>query len=358
MNDTDFISWLALRAVKNVGPVAFAKLTEAFGSPEKVFKAPLDQLLSCVRAGVAQDILAFQGWEQAEKEFLTLKSHGIQILTYRDPLYPKRLKQADSFPVLLFVQGDLSRIPSTDGLGVVGSRDVSPYGTRVTKKLVTDLVAHNIVIISGFARGVDMVAHLTAVEQGGYTVAVLGGGLGEIYPAAHRRYVDEVLKRGVLISEFPFYEKPRPEYFPRRNRIISGLSRGVLVVEAAEKSGALITAQYALDQNRDLFAVPGPIDSPFSKGCNRLIQAGAQLVSHAEDILNEWNYGIRSLSSSSALTDPEEEAVYQHCLIESVGTDDLIEKTGLTADKISMILTKLELAGKLKALPGRRFQSL
>lgn len=358
MLDSDLITWLALNSIEGIGPAFFTKLVSSFGSPKAVFQTPLTDLEKVVRLPLAEAIVRLTDFKKFEQEIEKLKENNIVVLTTHDSDYPTRLKQSAGCPPLLYVKGDFSKIPKTDWLGVVGSRKISPYGTAATKKIVSELVRHQIVIVSGFALGVDITAHLAAIENGGTTIAVVGSGLKHVYPPSHVRYVDLLLKQGVFISEFPFDIEPCPKFFPRRNRIISGLSRGILVVEAAEKSGALITADYALDQNRDVFAVPGPIHSTVSAGPHRLIQQGAKLVSSAADILNEWKYPVLNTPYVSPIADPEESAILHCCRTQPVTSDEIVEKTGLPPHKISMIITKLELDGKIKSLPGRRFQEV
>jgi len=356
--DSDLIYWLALNSIEGIGPAFFTKLVGSFGSPKSVFQASLTDLEKVIRLPLAEAISRLTDFKKFEQEIQTLEENNIVALTYHDADYPARLRQASGAPPILYVKGDFSKIPKTDWLGVVGSRKISSYGSAATKKIVSELVRHQIVIVSGFALGVDITAHLAAIENGGTTIAVIGSGLKHVYPPSHARYVDLLLKQGVFISEFPYAAEPRPEFFPRRNRIISGLSRGILVVEAAEKSGALITADYALDQNRDVFAVPGPISSPVSAGPHKLIQQGAKLVTSASDILAEWKYPVLDAPYVSPIVDPEESAILHCCRTQPVTSDEIVEKTGLPPHKISMMITKLELDGKIKSLPGRRFQEV
>lgn len=368
MLDSDLIYWLALNSIEGIGPALFAKLVSSFLSPKSVFQASRADLEKVIRPKLADAVCHLSDFKKFEREISQLKENNIAVLTSHDADYPARLRQISSFPPLLYVKGDLSKIPKTDWLGVIGSRKISSYGISSTKKIIKELVARDLVIVSGFALGVDITAHLAAIENGGTTIAVIGSGLKHVYPPSHARYVDLLLKHGVFISEFPFDTEPRPEFFPRRNRIISGVSRGILVVEAAEKSGALITADYATDQNRDVFAVPGPISSPVSVGPHKLIQQGAKLVTNAADILKEWEYPVfeapyvdlnqACLNKASPIADPEERAIINSCRLEPVTPDQILEKTGFPSHKISMMITKLELEGKLKAVAGRKFQSI
>lgn len=360
MSPFDLPAWLALNRIPSIGPVSFVKLVEKFGNPHDVFKASRQELreVEGIRRSQIEAICSFNDFVSVEKEIRQLELEKISVFTYKEPLYPSRLKEISSFPPLIYVKGDLASITGVEWIGVVGSRKATEYGLMACRKVVGDLVANKIVIVSGFARGIDITAHLSAIEQGGQTVAVIGCGLGHVYPSSHRMYVRSIVDHGVFISEFPYFTEPKSEFFPRRNRLISGLSRGVLVVEASEGSGALITAQYTLDQNRDLFAIPGPISSENTKGGHQLIQQGAKLVTSALDILNDWKYPSVASEGRAVFSNPDEEVLHTLCYGEGMTPDQLVEKTGFNPEKISMLLTKLELLGKIRVLPGRRFSSL
>lgn len=359
-SDSDLLYWLALHQIEEVGPVSYVKLVDHFGSPQNVFKASHEELLVVpnIRSKVIERILGFSDFTPVEKEIEFLKKQNIHLLFYSDPSYPQKLKEVSSFPPILYIKGQISALQQEPLLGVVGSRQVSDYGLIACKKIVRDLVKNGITIVSGFAKGVDITAHQIAIEESQTTIAVLAGGLNYLYPPAHARYVDALIQKGAIVSEFSFFKPPVPNLFPRRNRIISGLSRGVLVVEAGLESGALITAEYALDQNRDLFAVPGPIFSQQSEGTNLLIQKGAQLVTSAGDILKAWKHDFRSMSEPPIFLNPDEEKIFSACQNQAKTPDELVDVTGLSTAHIFMLLSKLELEGKIKGLPGKRFQSL
>ncbi len=359
-NLSEKIYSLVLNQAKNLGPVSFVRLIHHFGSAQKVFEAKPAELENI--PGVSQQIIKNLDWaaclSKAEGEIRELEKQSIQVLLFNETGYPERLRQIHAFPPLLYIQGNLESFDDRDWLAVVGSRHPTEYGMVSCRRLTSELVQQGIGIVSGFALGIDIAAQLTAVEQGGKTIGVLGSGLKHAGPSANKRYLEKILEKGALISEFPYSMEARPEYFPRRNRIISGLSRGVLVVEAGEKSGSLITAAYAVDQNRDLFSVPGPVSSPLSVGCHVLIQQGAKLVGKGEDILSEWRYPARNRVEIFPFADSDEEVLYKKCLEGPRTPDQLVEETGLSVSRVTMFLTKLELMGKIQSLSGRKFQSL
>lgn len=359
-SDSDLLYWLALNHIEEVGPVSYVKLVDHFGSPKNVFKASREefQAIPGIRSKIVESILRFDDLNLIEKEIKALESYQIGLLFYSDPFYPQKLKQISSFPPILYVKGKIKALQKEPLLGVVGSRQVSEYGVIACKKIVRDLVKNGIGIVSGFARGIDITAHLVAVEESQATIAVLAGGFNTIHPPSHYRYIEQVMQKGALVSEFSFFKPPVPNLFPRRNRIISGLSRGVLVVEAGLNSGALITAEYALDQNRDLFAIPGPIFSQQSEGTNLLIQKGAQLVTSAGDILKTWKHDFCSMPEPTVFLNPDENKIFSACQHQAKTPDELVDETGLPTAHIFMLLSKLELEGKIKGLPGKRFQSL
>lgn len=288
------------------------------------------------------------GLPEADRQ--ELQKAQVRVLSSDDPEYPESLKNIPSPPPFLYVRGHLS----FDGLwlAVVGSRHPTDYGSQICKKIVSELVEAGIGIVSGFAIGLDLIAQRTAVACGGRTIGVLGTGILEIYPKSHQRYVPEILGSGALISEFSPRMTAFPYNFPRRNRIISGLARGVLVVEAQERSGSLSTAGHAADQGRDVFAIPGSVLSEKSKGCHRLISQGAKLVTSAKDILEEWKVSIKN--QLVPLT--EEDKIVALCGL-ARSTDELVESTGMKVSQLSLWMTKLELEGKIASLPGGRFQA-
>lgn len=360
-NNDALISWLALQDIPLVGPATQFKLISKFGSPQKIFKATRDELTALgLKTAAVDSLVSYSRFDSAEEELSLLAREGIAILPFNDCRYPHRLRQTVGFPTLLFVRGNADCLKEGDWLGVVGSRQATSYGTPLCRKIVMELVAGGLNIASGFARGIDITAHLAAVEAGGVTAAVLAGGFSNIYPPENRRYIEKILDKGALITEFRYHVQSLPEFFPRRNRIISGLSRGVLVVEADEKSGAMITAGYALEQNRDLFALPGGALAPKSKGCHRLIQQGAKLVMEAKDILEEWKYPavMATVEEASPPLAPDEETLHRLCCDPPLTADEIVEKSGFDFSRVGQLLTKLELEGKIASLPGGRYRSI
>jgi len=285
-------------------------------------------------------------WQELEKKQITFS-------LLKDSDYPALLKEIAFPPRGIYYQGNL--FPQMIPLAVVGTRKVSDYGKIVTEKIVQELIPYNILIVSGLAQGVDTIAHYTAVKNGGKTIAVLGAGLNHIYPASNRKLAQKIIHQGALVSEYPLGTTPYPAYFPWRNRIISGLSRGTLVIEAPKKSGALITANFALEQNREVFAVPGSIFNPNSEGTNKLIQEGAKLVSLVQDILEEFNITLKPPSSSSLLL--EEESKIYNCFSPGIPLtiDKIAEKLKLSPADILAKLSILELKGLIKSIAGGRY---
>ena len=355
--------WIALKSVTGIGNVTFRRLLERFDTPEAVFTARSADVAS-VR-GITPIVLngiSSGSWRRfAEEECERLTTSGARIVTFTSIDYPKSLFEIPDPPPFLYVRGEL-RSQETS-IAIVGSRRATSYGLLATSRLSEALAGHGITVISGMARGVDTAAHKGALAAGGRTIGVLGSGIDKIYPPENRRLFDDMAEKGCLVSEFPLGTLPLAENFPRRNRIISGLSRGVLVIEAAENSGSLITARYALEHGRDVFAVPGNITFASSRGSNRLIKEGAKLVDCVEDILEELPAYVRAAVDSPllqpsprtfALT-PKEAAVYELLARSPLHIDDIITQTELTAGEVSSMLLHLELKGAVTPLPGTHY---
>jgi DNA processing protein len=357
------LHWIGLKAIPGIGNVTFRRLLERFETPEAALSAP-SAALSRVR-GVTPAILeaitqgSWQGF--AEAECSRLAASGARLVTFTSADYPKSLFEIPDPPPFLYVQGEL-RCHET-AVAIVGSRRATAYGLQATARLAGSLAGRGVTVISGMARGVDTAAHKGALAAGGRTIGVLGCGIDKIYPPENRKLFKEMAEKGCLVSEFPLGTLPLAENFPRRNRIISGLSRGVLVVEAAENSGSLITAQYALEHGRDVFAVPGNISFATSRGSNRLIKQGAKLVDCVEDILEELP-GFGNVSGTAdqqapaprnfSLT-PKEAAIYEVLARSPLHIDDIIAQTELTAGEVSSMLLHLELKGAVTPLPGTHY---
>jgi DNA processing protein len=288
MSATADAYWLALRRVHGVGPRTCRLLLEHFGSAERIFKANQDEVVAAgVGPKVAGSIAAFNDFAPLEKELCELPRLGARLVRWTDEDYPSNLKQIPDPPPYLVTRGLLQQSDSAC-VAVVGARAASDAGLRMAQRLGLELAAHGFVVVSGLARGIDGAAHRGALEAGGRTIAVLGCGIDVAYPPEHRGLADSIVEhRGAILSELPLGTAPLPENFPSRNRILSGLSLGVVIVEAAEKSGSLITARMALDQNRQVFAVPGSPLSGKTRGSNRLLREGAVLVECVEDVIEE-----------------------------------------------------------------------
>ena len=346
--------WVAFSGIAGVGRVRISRLREFFGGLQDAWKAPEGKLkqagldsrsidaLVAVRSGISPD---------AEME--KLESYRVKVLVCEDPLYPSRLKEIYDYPPVLYVRGELP-LQDEPCLAVVGTRRPTIYGRQVTEEIVTDLVSSRITIVSGLARGIDSVAHRAALDAGGKTLAVFASGLDIIYPRENAKLAQAIMEHGALLSEHPLGVKPRPESFPLRNRIMSGLSLGVVVVEAGERSGALITAHQAAEQNREVFAVPGSILSPASRGTNRLIQEGAKLVCNYADILQELNLtivvqqaGLKEFSPAGhpGVEGPVEAAIVEQLSSEPNHIDEICRGSGLTMPEVSSSLAILELKG-------------
>lgn len=346
--DNELKYWIAFSGVAGVGRVRIARLKDYFGSLRDAWQAPEGQLRQAGLDSRSIDaLLAIRPELSPDAEIDKLDSLGIHALVCDDPLFPQPLKEIHDYPPVLYVRGTL---PARDEpcLAVVGTRRPTIYGRQVTEEIVTDLSASKITIVSGLARGIDSVAHRAALEAGGRTLAVLASGPDIIYPAENTRLADAIMERGALVSEHPPGTRPRPENFPLRNRIMSGLSLGVLVVEAGERSGALITAGQALDQNREVFAVPGSILSPASRGTNHLIQEGAKLVRSYEDVLQELNLPPvlqhPEICELSLLTEAES-LIVEQLSSEPNHIDEICRRSGLTMPEVGSTLAVLELRG-------------
>jgi DNA processing protein len=351
--------WFGLKNVPRVGNVTFRRLVDHFGSPERVLSAGESELSAVegIHPSVIASLLRHDYRQFAETECSSLLRTGARIVTFHSPDFPCLLQQIHDPPPFLYVKGQLKSHEAA--ISIVGSRKASPYGLAVTAKLARELADSGIAIVSGMARGVDTAAHRGALAGGGRSIGVLGCGINVTYPAENRSLFAEMADKGALVSEFPLGTGPLAENFPRRNRIISGISTGVLVVEAARGSGSLITAQCALEQGRDVFAVPGNVSSPLSRGTNLLIKQGAKLVERIEDILEELP--SRSASAATGSLSPPPcfsplEAQVYSCLSQTpLHIDEIAAKCALTAGDVSAILLRLELNGTIMQLPGKHF---
>ena len=368
------VHWLALALTSGLGPTRIKKLIEQFGTAERVFNASLTELEATgMRAVSAQSIATGKSLELAQQECAKAVEAGARIISLSDPEYPSRLKEIYDPPVILFVKGSVE-VLAQPGIAMVGTRHPTPYGSGMAERLSTDLAARGLVIISGLARGIDTASHRGAVAAKGKTVAVLGTGIDVMYPKENTRLTEQIVALGgALISEFPVGTFPAPQNFPIRNRIISGMSAGVLVVEAAEYSGTRITSRLALEQNRDVYAVPGNVTNKNSWGPNTLIKQGAKLVATWEDVWEELPADIQAALSSMRNESPEPETAslfpdevsspHEKKILrllkadESTHIDQVVEllEAEVSPSEIFVALFELELNGKIRQLPGKNF---
>lgn len=361
MNEKERFALLKLWSVPNVGPKRIRQLVAHLGAPSAVCNAKKKTLMEVegIDEKIAECILTQQDPKFAEDQVHRAEKAQVRIVAYWDEEYPEILKNISDPPVILFVKGSLfhSRLA---GVALVGTRFPSSYGRLMAEKLASFLSHRQIPVVSGLARGIDTICHKSALQGPGSTVAVLGSGIDVIYPPENHRLYREIAEKGVLISEFPMRTSPEAPHFPRRNRIISGLSYGTVVIEAGETSGALITAEMALEQNREVFAVPGNATSPKSRGTNRLIQQGAKLVVEGEDILVELPPYIGKESPNVPLFDPSifsetERKVWETLSSEPLHIDEIAQGTGLAISDALTVLLNLELKECVQQLPGKRF---
>ncbi len=350
--------WIGFNLISGIGRVKFGLLRKHFGNLEQAWNADSAELQSAgLDSKSIQAIARQRPTIDLEAELSKLDQHEVKALIIDDPAYPSRLKEIYDPPPVLFVRGSLDKIEACP-LAVVGSRRASHYGREVTEQLVSDLVRNNMVIISGLARGIDTVAHRIALNNGGQTFAVMACGLDIVYPPENRRMAQEITENGALLSEYPLGIKPRADNFPRRNRIMSGLSLGTLVIEAAERSGALITARMALEQDREVFAVPGSILTPSGKGSNYLLRDGAKLVLEVEDILEELNLNIipHQIELCESLPANETELILMDILSDgAIHIDEICRATNLSISIVSSTLTMMELKGMVNQLGGMNY---
>lgn len=349
-------TWLALRMVHGVGPVMYQGLLRAFGTPASVFDASPHALVGAgVRAEVAQSIHRFSDWRAVDEQSERLSRSGAKLVTWNDPVYPVNLRQIHDPPPFLFVQGELEPCDAT-AVAMVGSRRVSAYGLRLAREITEGLVRYGVTVVSGMARGIDAQAHWTALRAGGRTIAVLGSGIDVVYPSEHHALFQAISRQGAVVTELMMGTQPDAENFPNRNRIISGLALGTVVVEATEKSGSLITATLAADQGREVFAVPGAIGER-TRGTHRLIREGAKLTERAEDVMEEIAPQLLGRVAPRGVVElaPTEAAIVECMRHDTVHIDAIITRSGLAPATVLQTLLDLELKGVVQQLPGKHF---
>jgi DNA processing protein len=365
--------WIALSFAEDIGPITAKKLLAAFHSPENIFKASMKdlQVVEDVKVSRARAIHKFDMWDRVDRELEEMEKLGIRAMTFSDRSYPESLRQIDDAPVVLYMKGEI-RDEDRYALGIVGSRHMSLYGKEIAWNFAAELASKGMTIVSGMARGIDTTAHKGALKGGGRSIAVLGCGIDIAYPPENSELVGQLSQKGAVISEFPLGTPPVRENFPRRNRLISGLSLGVLIVEAAAGSGSLITAAYALEQGKDIFAVPGGITTMNSVGTNALIKKGAKLVQNVDDILLELAPLLKGLLRSDAakkgpalVTDvagleinAAEKAICTALCSEPRHIDVISRETSMAPQELLGILLGLELKGIVRQAEGKRFYIL
>ena len=358
MSDPKF--WIALSDVPDIGPVTARKLLAIYRKPEAVFKAPYKELANIRGIGPAKakNIKGYSEWGKIDAQLKKLDANGIKTVSFSNKDYPEMLKNIEDAPIVLYIKGIIQK-EDRYAVAIVGSRKYSSYGKLAAEKLSSELSSMGFTIVSGMARGIDTLAHTAAINSGGRSIAVLGSGIDVPYPPENRGLMEKLAASGCVISEFPPGTLPERENFPKRNRIISGLSLGVLVVEATADSGSLITASCALEQGKEVFAVPGNINSVNSKGTNDLIKKGAKLVQSAEDVIEELapilkGY-IRTREKANIELSVEEKRLCDIMTAEPKHVDMLSRESKMPAQKVLGILLSLELNGIAKQAEGKKF---
>jgi DNA processing protein len=350
--------WLGFSLVKGIGPARVRALLDAFGDVEAAWNASREDLRSVgLNATLIDALIDARVHLDLHAELDRVDQAGFTLLTWEDPKYPERLLEIDAPPPALFVWG-ATEYEDRWAAAIVGTRKPTGYGTDVAHEVATTLARNGVTIVSGLARGVDSVAHRAAVEAGGRTLAVLGSGVDYIYPREHRRLAEKIAENGAVLSDYPLGTRPEPGNFPPRNRIISGLALVVVIVEAGESSGALITAEFAADQGREVFAVPGSIYSHASRGTNRLIQSGARPLLSADEVLEALNLDVlaRQETVSEALPEDETERQLLQALAgEPLHVDELGVRCGLPVAQVSASLAMLELKGRVRQVGGMHY---
>ena len=365
-------AYLILNLLPDIGPIRVRKLLDRFEDPESILKAKRKDLVAVEGIGkeMAERLVDWENIVDLPEEKRRMQEHGVKALTWDCEDYPPSLRQIHDPPFLLYIKGTLQERDQR-AIGMVGSRRTTHYGISSCKKLSFQLAGYGFTIVSGLARGIDTSAHEAALAAGGgRTIAVLGSGIGNVYPPENQQLADKIAENGAVISEFPVLYVPDRKSFPLRNRIVAGLSLGLLVVEAPVRSGSLITSNQALDQGRPVFAVPGPIDRPTSVGCNRLIQAGAKLVCDASDVIEEFEFGLvpeldldfSDEREGTAESNRAERGLsdYEKIILKTIGEDEIaidevVDRSQLALPLVASGLLQLEMKKLVKQLPGKYF---
>lgn len=351
-------SWVGFNLVKGIGPTRLRNLLDYFGNADQAWFASRQELEACgLHPKLIDNLLLVRQsgvLEQAWDEILRM---DIRLLTWNDQEYPRGLKEIDQSPPLLYIRGDLVEQDQLS-VAIVGTRRITQYGRQVTRELATELASHGITVVSGLARGIDAAAHQACLEAGGRTIAVLGSGVNQIYPPENRKMAEQITSMGAIISDYPPGTKPEAVNFPPRNRIIAGLSRAVVIIEAGEKSGALITAAFAAEQGREVFAVPGGLYSPQSRGTNRLIREGAHIYLDIQDLFEILNLSQVEAYQAARVVLPAnatEAQLYALLGREALHIDELRAQSGLPVELVSSSLTLMELKGMVRQVGSMRY---
>nr|WP_315170521.1 DNA-processing protein DprA [uncultured Flavobacterium sp.] len=366
MTEPELFSLLALQSVEGVGDIVAKKLITHFGDAESVLQAKFHQLAAIdgIGAVLLKNLKDPSIYQKAQSEMDFIQNNGISVAYFQDENYPERLKHCFDSPLLLFSAGSID-LSNRKIISIVGTRQITSNGTEFCKKFIEDLAPLNPIIVSGFAYGVDIVAHQLAMEHGLQTIGVLAHGLNQIYPKTHKKYMAKMEQNGGFFTEFWSSSNPDKENFVRRNRIVAGMSEATIVIESAEKGGSLITANMANDYNRDVFAVPGRVSDKYSQGCNMLIKTQkAQLLTSAADLVYHLNWDLKTSTKSVqkqlfVSLDPEEQKIYDYLL--QTGKE-MLDSIALACDfpiyRLSGMLLNMELKGVIRPLPGKLFEAI
>ncbi len=365
IENSDVAQWLALNQTPGLGNAALCQLLAKLGSPEAIYGASLSQLREVVNDEIAQNIKHGVDIDEIAPTLDWLQKDNAHVVTLADSTYPQRLLEINNPPALLYAIGNLHWL-NHPSIAIVGSRNATPQGEKNAEEFAASLCNFGLCVVSGMALGIDGAAHRGALRSNGATIAVVGTGLDIVYPARHRDLAHHIAERGLIVSEFPLGTPSKAQNFPRRNRLISGLSLGCLVVEANIDSGSLITARLATEQGREVFAIPGSIHSPLAKGCHQLIKQGAKLVENTQDILEEFKNllteisptGLMDKAALESTTSPQANTVLTLMGFDAISFDVLQQHTALTTEALSAMLMMLELEGKITVLAGNQYQRL
>lgn len=350
--------WVGFNLVKGIGAVRMRALLAYFDSLEDAWNAAPEQLQEAgLSPKLAEAVAKLRAGVDLEKIWAQIEKQNINILTWEDELYPPRLKEIEQPPPVIYVRGEIT-LDDHYAVAIVGTRRITPYGRQITEELASFLAGQGITVISGLARGVDAVAHSAALKAGGRTIAVLGSGVDKVYPPEHAQMAEKMMNQGAVVSDYAVGTPPDSSNFPPRNRIISGLSMATVVVEAGETSGALITAEFAAEQGREVFAVPGNILAPQSKGTNKLIQNGAHPLLSPQDLMQALNLtraGEFKTARKAIPADALEAQLLSALGAEPVHVDEIRQQTGLPIEKVSATLTLMELKGMVRQVGGMNY---